>query len=205
MPWRAGDAALDALARDQLLNTSANPPNSPFRLCWLVGICLLSYVRSAHASSDYPPVLAAVIAEQYSDSKAAKCVPACTACHLTTQGGPTMMNKFGLSLEANDLRPGRTDLIKPAFLKLAMTDPDSDGDGTNDIEEIQNGDSPSLAFPDGVAQWCPDIKYGCGAHIAAAPAPPVDRMGLFSAGLIVLGLAMTRRRRGAARIRHIRK
>ena len=112
-----------------------------------------------------------------------------------------MMNKFGSKLESFGLLPGNPALIDNAFMMLAAADPDSDGDGTNDIEEIEAGDSPSLAFPDGVAQWCPDIKYGCGARIAAAPPPPVDRLGLFSAGLVVLGFAVARRRRGARRAR----
>src|SRR5258706_13680284 len=101
-----------------------------------------------------------------------------------------MMNKFGLSLEKYGLLPGNHDLVAPALMALGAVDPDSDGDRTNDIEEISVGDSPSLAAPDGVGQFCPDIKYGCGAHIAATP--PVDRLGLFSAGLVVLGFVVVR-------------
>jgi hypothetical protein len=172
-------------------------PGSVFRAALLLGLgfASLGVTRTAQASSDYPAALAAAIAEQYPD--AVKCVPLCTACHLTTVGGPGMMNKFGMSLESiGGLLPGNAALVAPAFKRLAMVDPDSDGDGTHDIEEITAGDSPSLAFPDGQGQFCSDIKYGCGAHIAAAP--PVDRMGLLSAGLVVLGLALSRRRRGAS-------
>jgi hypothetical protein len=174
---------------------------SVFRAGLLIGLGLasLGIARTAHASSNYPPVLQQAIARQFPTAKAAQCVPLCTACHQTTAGGPQNLNKFGMSLENYNLLPGSTATIDPALAKLAAVDPDSDGDGTNDIEELQVGDSPGFAFPDGVDQWCPDIKYGCGAHIAAAPPPPVDRMGLFSAGLIVLGLAFARRRRSAAR------
>ncbi len=180
---------------------------SVFRAAVLVGLGLtsLGVARTAQASSNYPPALAAAIAKMYPDAKAAQCVPACTACHLTTAGGPGMMNKFGRSLESFGLLPGNPDLVDNAFTMLAAADPDSDGDRTNDIEELQAGDSPSLAFPDGVGQFCPDIKYGCGAHIAAAPPPPVDRMGLFSAGLVVLGFAVARRRRSAARAHRTHK
>jgi hypothetical protein len=180
---------------------------SVFRAAVLIGLGLASFgvARTAQASTNYPPALAAAIAKMYPTAKAAQCVPACTACHLTTAGGPGMMNKFGLSLESFGLLPGNPALIENAFTMLATADPDSDGDGTADIEELQAGDSPSLAFPDGVEQFCPDIKYGCGAHIAAAPPPPVDRLGLFSAGLVVLGFAFARRRRSAARTRRAYK
>jgi len=180
-------------------------PRSVFRAAILLGlgIASLGFARTAQASSDYPPVLAAVIAKKYPN--AVKCVPLCTACHLTTAGGPEMMNSFGMSMESNGLNPGSPDTIEPAFDSLAAADPDSDGDGTHDIEEIIAGNSPSVAFPAGQGEFCPDIKYGCGAHIAAAPPPPVDRVGLFSAGFVVLGFAVARRRRGAARSKRSRK
>jgi len=180
---------------------------SVFRATLLIGLGLasLGIARTAHASSDFPPVLQQAIAKQFPTAKAAQCVPLCTACHETTAGGPANLNKFGMRLESYGLLEGSPNTIDPALAALAAADPDSDGDGTNDIEELQAGDSPAFAFPDGVDQWCPDIKYGCGAHIAAAPAPPVDRVGLFSAGLVVLGLAITRRRRSAARARRISK
>jgi hypothetical protein len=165
-----------------------------------LGVASLSVTRSARASSNYPPALAAAIAEQYPN--AVKCVPLCTACHLTTAGGPSMMNKFGMSMESvGGLLAGNPDLVAPALKQLALTDPDSDGDGTRDIEEITAGNSPSIAYPAGQGEFCPDIRYGCGARIAAAPPPPVDRVGLFSAGLAVLAFAIARRRRGATRTR----
>ena len=118
-----------------------------------------------------------------------------------------MMNKFGLSLEAAGLLSGNPNLIAGALKTLAMKMPavDSDGDHTSDIDEIIAGNSPSLAFPNGEGQFCPDIKYGCGARIAAAPPPPVDRLGLFSAGTVVLGFALARRRRAALCARSTRK
>jgi hypothetical protein len=47
---------------------------------------------------------------------------------------------------------------------------------------------------------CPEdaATYGCFARVAAAP-PPADRLGLFSAGLVVLGLAAFRRIKRRAR------
>jgi hypothetical protein len=145
--------------------------------------------------------LANAVAEQLPN--APKCVPQCTACHLTTEGGFGTLNKFGLSLkDIGGLLPEGTQAdVTKAFQALAAVDPDSDGDGTHDIEEISAGNSPALAYPNGEGEFCPDIKYGCGAHIAAAPPPPVDGKGLFSAGVVVLGFALARRRRGASRAR----
>ena len=73
---------------------------------------------------------------------------------------------------------------------------DSDRDGISDYDELANLDSPSIAGPEGVGQFCPSdaAQYGCFARVAAAPPPAtVDRLGLFSAGLVVLGLAAFRR------------
>ena len=71
---------------------------------------------------------------------------------------------------------------------------DSDSDGVSDYDELKVLDSPSAALPGGVGEFCPSdvTMYGCFARVAAAP-PPVDRLGLFSAGLVVLGLAAFRR------------
>jgi MYXO-CTERM domain-containing protein len=174
-------------------------PRSAFRAAVVLGLSVasLGFARTTQASTNYPPILAAAIAKKY--PLAVKCVPLCTACHLTTAGGPKMLNVFGVSMEAYGLLPKSPNTVEPAFDALAAADPDSDGDKTHDIEEIVAGNSPSLAFPAGEGEFCPDIKYGCGAHIAATPPPPVDRVGLFSAGLVVLGFALARRRRRAVR------
>lgn len=171
----------------------------------LLGMALgsLCCTRSAFASPDYPAALAAAIAERY--PQAVKCVPLCNACHLTTQGGPGNIvgNKFGENLETQfGLREGNADLVKGAFDKLADADPDSDGDQIHDVEEIIAGNSPSLPYPQGQDQFCPDINYGCGARIAPASPPPVASLGLFSAGLGLLGLSVARRRRAALRAQH---
>jgi len=167
-----------------------------FRVALLVGLGSLGFARSAQASSDYPPALAAAIAKQLPN--AVHCVPLCTACHLTTVGGPGMLNEFGINMEnIGGLIPGDASLVDGAFAKLVAADPDSDGDGTHDVEEITVGDSPSIAGPAGASQFCPDIKYGCGASIATPP--PVDNVSLIPAGLAVLGLVVARRRRTAIR------
>jgi hypothetical protein len=51
-----------------------------------------------------------------------------------------------------------------------------------------------LDAPGGPGAFCSDLTYGCGARIASAP-PPIDKVGLFSAGLVGLGLIFLRRGR----------
>ena len=165
---------------------------STIALC--AGFITLSVARPAHASSDYPPALKAALDTEFPN--VTHCVPLCTACHNTTQGGPGNINVFGATLESSaiGLIPGDATRVAPAIHNLAIAMPpiDSDGDGVSDVDELNAGDSPSIAGPAGVGQFCPDITYGCGAHIAVAK--PVDRLSLIPASLVVLGLIGLRRR-----------
>ena len=169
----------------------------------LIGLASFGSVRSAHASSTYPAAMKAALEKHF--QKVANpgsavptfCVPLCTACHNTTAGGPANLNVFGTNLflkgrltRSNDAK------VEPALEAVfAITPPlDSDGDGKSDELELSQLSSPSLREPRGVTEFCPDIAYGCGASVAAAP-PPVDRTGLFAAaGLVLAGLAVFRRR-----------
>jgi hypothetical protein len=158
-----------------------------------MGLCAWLPARAAHASPNFPPLLQAALEEQFPTTSF--CVPLCSACHLTTAGGPFNYNVFGANLLANGLGAAHPDFLVANALKAELAkNLDSDGDGKTDSEELQVGDSPSVPGERGVGTFCSDIKYGCGARIASAP-PPVDRLGLFSAGLVALGLAALRRRR----------
>jgi hypothetical protein len=171
----------------------------------LTGLCTLGFARSAQASQDYPPYLKAALDKEF--PSVTHCVPLCTACHKTTAGGPGNINLFGATLESSKigLLPGGSQQdVENAIHALAIAMPpiDSDGDGVSDVDELNAGDSPSIAGPAGQGQFCSDLQYGCGARIAAAP--PADRLSLFSAGLVTLGLVLARRRRsklGARRAR----
>lgn len=171
--------------------------------------------HTARASGSYPAELSRALERQFPGQ--VFCVPLCTACHNTTKGGPGDLNVFGKKL---GLPKGHPELVDPAldtYFKSTpsagvpqvntlfidgMTRPffDSDNDGISDYTELQNYDSPSLALPLGEKAFCPDITYGCFARVAAAP-PHADRLGLFSAGLVVLGLAAFRRIKRAPRNR----
>ncbi len=172
----------------------------------LIGLASIGSARTAQASTDFPAALQKALEAHFQGQSF--CVPLCTACHNTTKGGPRDLNVFGTNLE---LKAGlflgnvhADDKVAGAITKYFMTAPgpddkqvngkwDSDGDGISDEDELKVYSSPSLPSPRGDQEFCSDLKYGCGARIAAAP-PPVDRVGLFAAGLAVLGLAALRRR-----------
>jgi len=159
----------------------------------LVGLASLSTAQPARASSSYPPEVQAALSAQFGK---AYCVPQCILCHQTNLGGLKTLNVFGNSLSLKGGLPfGSPQLVAGAFAnyKEKQSNADSDGDGLSDETELEMGSSPSIALPRGEGLICPDIKYGCGARIAAAP-PPVDHVGLFSAGLVALGLTVLRRR-----------
>jgi len=171
----------------------------------LVGLATLGSARAAQASSAFPASMQKALNTHF--SRQDFCVPLCTACHNTTKGGPGDLNVFGKNLWINGPLPKGNEnadakvataidayfkKVPPATAPQVNGKWDSDGDKRSDEDELAVFDSPSLAYPSGEKEFCPDIAYGCGARIAAAP-PPVDRLGLFSAGLLVLGLAAVRR------------
>jgi len=167
--------------------------------------------RVAHASTTYPPKAQEALNKQFPGQS--YCVPQCVLCHKTNEGGFRTLNVFGANLQLNGrLAASQPDTVVDAFDRYFKATPasggvstmfldgttrlffDSDNDGVSDYTELQNFDSPSIAGPTGADQLCPAdaAQYGCFARVAAAP-PPADRLGLLSAGLVVLGLAAFRR------------
>jgi hypothetical protein len=165
----------------------------------LVGLTVLGATRSAGASSRFPPLLQQALETHFPGQTF--CVPQCTVCHQTNTGGFGTLNAFGLNLKAFGGLYGtvgpNTDpnVALPnyfAAVAAGKTNGDSDGDGISDEAELKALSSPAVPDTRGDGLVCPDIAYGCGARIAPAP-PPVDRIGLFSAGFVILGLAAFRR------------
>ena len=156
----------------------------------LLALASLGYPRPAHASSTFPAALRDALEKRFPGTT--YCVPLCTACHTVTTGGPENYNVFGKNLhEKGLLLIPNPALVDGAVNKLLDLNLDSDGDGKTDNDELKALESPSISGP---GSFCTDLAYGCGARIASAP-PPVDKVGLFSAGLVVLGLTFLRRRR----------
>lgn len=161
---------------------------------WLVGLATLASAPSANASSKYPPEVQKALSKKFGRDY---CVPQCTLCHSSNVGGIGKFSAFGANLKADTgLFPQSPAMVGPALEKYFADKPnaDSDLDSISDLMELEMGSSPSVAGTRGEGLICPDISYGCGARVAAAPPPPVDRLGLFSTGLALLGLAALRRR-----------
>ncbi len=157
-------------------------------------LVVLCSAERARASETFPPKVQEAMMKRLN---ASYCVPQCILCHQTNQGGIGTLNPFGKDLkQATTLVPGKPDSVVPAFETYFATQgsTDSDMDGTSDVKELEIGDSPAVAGALGTNLICPDLRYGCGARIASAP-PPVDRLGLISAGLVVCGAALSRRQR----------
>jgi hypothetical protein len=144
-------------------------------------------VGSAAASPIYPSTLS---------SELGLCKPPpCTVCHQDLLGGlDTVVHPFGMELQDRGLTGGSaTDLLLTALAALETDGVDSDGDGTNDVDELRGGMDPN---PDGVA-FCDVVSptYGCvGTQNSVVPS---GRVGGGAGILAAVGIAaaMLRRRR----------
>jgi hypothetical protein len=172
---------------------------SVFSVALLVALALLGATRQVQAAPDYPPRLQSWLEGKFNKPF---CAPQCTVCHVTNLGGFGTLNVFGANLKKyggligipND--PNFASDIDKYFAAVTagMANGDSDGNGVPDLTELGN-----LMSPAGQGQICPDIEYGCaGGRIASSP-PPTDRFGLLSAGLVLAGFAVVRRRQRTKR------
>ncbi len=156
----------------------------------LFALVSVGYARPAQASLNFPPALQAALQKRFPGTSF--CVPLCNACHETTAGGPANYNPFGQNLFNSGLGIDAPALVEPALDALLMKNLDSDGDGMTDLAELMVGRAPGFAGDNTLLCPTDNAEYGCGARIASAP-PPVDRLGLFSAGLVVIGMTFLRR------------
>ncbi len=143
-----------------------------------VGALLLStWSGVAAASQTYPAAV--------QEALDTPCPPPCTVCHTTPTGGLGQLTKFGENLKLQGpLPPSSPDFVDDALASLEQTD--SDGDGTNDIDELIADQNPAVA---GDTPYCV-LTYGCGARVEprgelrveAALAGALVAAGLFWAG-----------------------
>jgi hypothetical protein len=120
---------------------------------------------TAHGSQAFPSVV-----QKELDMP---CAPSCTLCHLTDPGqSHNYTQRFallaaipaagGLPLAGNESKL-KTGLQKIKAGGIAF---DTDSDGTSDYDELKEGNDPNKP---GDSRLC-GPSYGCGAHIAKAPA-----------------------------------
>ena len=128
--------------------------------------------------------------------------PACSLCHFggITQKG-TVNTPFGRAMRAHGLLAYNETALRAALDQLAQERVDSDGDGTDDIDELQAGTDPNTPAPGaggGDAGTAPIMtdplvpQYGC----QAAPTPgrgTPSSMAFLCAALAVAGLGRLRR------------
>jgi hypothetical protein len=132
------------------------------RFALALGIALASFGSvPAEASQAFPSTVQA----EYD----MPCAPTCTLCHTTNPGqaGTAAFGQlFGKLVFANGALPTNVDSLKKALAAIKLNKVDSDGNMTPDFEELAEGEDPNKP---GEARLC-GPNYGCGAHIAKAPA-----------------------------------
>lgn len=151
----------------------------------VAGAWLALATKPALASETYPGFV----------QKAADmpCVPQCTLCHSSSPGragtaatGTKSASQFILA--GPILGNGSEQQVVAALQNMANAQIDSDGDGTNDFDELKAGTDPN--DPQNGSLCGP--TYGCGARIAKAP--PTDGAASALAALTVVGFAFAFRR-----------
>jgi len=135
-----------------------------------------SLVLPAHAMPNFPSEIQTHLGLSYA--------PPCIICHATAQGGGPITTKFGQAMLSNGLTTSTASLA-PALDALNAAKTDSDGDGTPDIQQIEEGRDPSTGASG------PVERYGCGARMATAP---VKSFSLVLCTAALIACAIGRRR-----------
>jgi hypothetical protein len=145
-------------------------------------MALLLTFGLAHALSTYPG--------EVSSHLEMECAPTCQLCHDNPAGGSgTATLPFAVAMQADGLAIAVPDSVAVALdaLQARGAAADSDGDGTNDVDQLIIGENPN---PDGT-DFCP----------ASGDAPPPIQRGCFAEGAALgFGLAVA-----AARWRRARR
>ncbi len=161
------------------MNTINRAPCRSWIMAFLGFSFCIAVARPASAEPFFPDEMQKHLGLAYT--------PPCTLCHATALGGGPVTTKFGQSMTANGLGVSITSL-DTALDALNTKKIDSDGDGTPDIQQIEEGRDPSTGT---VAPTAPPERYGCGAHIAPTP---VRFVSIFLCAAASLGIALGRRR-----------
>lgn len=124
----------------------------------------LSVLVAAPAQAS--PVFPSVVQKEYD----MPCPPSCTLCHATDPGqAGNFIKPFAIMAvvpAAGGGLAGDESKLKAALAKIKADGTDTDKDGTADAAELAEGNDPNKP---GDSRLC-GPSYGCGAHIAKAPA-----------------------------------
>jgi MYXO-CTERM domain-containing protein len=161
---------------------------------------LFALPRAAHAEPTYPGALQSALGLSY--------VPACVTCHVGVPGPTTSVQPFSLAMQMRGLGGG-ANTVAPAAMKMATDMVDSDGNGTDDVDQLKQGCNPNDDTPETSGATCgsssgtggstgsggndiaPVTAYGCGAQLAPGPASWQGALALAAAAALAFG----RRRR----------
>ena len=159
-------------------------------LCATVALGSLLFTNRASATGRFPSQM---YYHLYSSYTVAPYQAPCSVCHLRGSTGPgTAQTPFALSMKARGLEPGNNSSLLASLDALNRDMVDSDGDGTPDIQEIENDTDPNTPAPVSLTGQ-PGPNAGCGGgqkeDFAGRPASAIGLVGS-------LVLVWARRRRG---------
>ena len=106
-------------------------------------MCLLVTTVSSHAGAvrRFPPLIFNYLHSSY---KVAPYEPPCSLCHLRgSTGSGTADTPFALSMKARGLSANDNTSVATALDAMVRDNVDSDGDGTPDIQEIEDDTDPN--------------------------------------------------------------
>jgi len=166
---------------------------NPRKKVWRLAFAALCVAGSSAADPLFP--------DQVAKDWAMPCVPKCTICHLTNQGGyntlrPTTQGDpgFGANLKTlYDLNVSDKASIHPALASNKTDKLDSDSDGKPDFDELSTGMDPN--DPAAGASVCggdSGPEYGC---VRVAKTGPSNRASGVAAVMTLVGLVAIQRRR----------
>ncbi|AKV03577.1 hypothetical protein AKJ09_10240 [Labilithrix luteola] len=118
----------------------------------LVAVATLVAIDLSASTSEATPEFPGVIAKHLGVA-----TPECTLCHVGTPGSGTANTAFAKTLRARGLLPYDDASLTTALDAISAENKDSDGDGTPDIRELQDGTDPNSAPGDGSIT----PEYGC--------------------------------------------
>ena len=157
----------------------------------VVPICLLVTTLSTRASATRRlPSL--IYHHLYTSYTVAPYQPPCSLCHLRGSTGPGTANTpFALSMKARGLSTSDNTSVVTALGAMVRDKVDSDGDGTTDIQEIENDTDPNS--PANVS-LSGDVgpKAGCGGGQTSNSGGSTPAAGI---GLLVAVLLAASRRK----------
>lgn len=157
----------------------------PFAFAVVAGLGLLCAAPAA-ASQVFP----SVVQEEYD----MPCPPSCTLCHATDPGqAGNFVKPFAIMAvvpNAGGGLAGDEKKLKAALAKIKEARTDTDSDGTPDFEELAEGNDPNKP---GDSRLC-GPAYGCGAHIAKAPAKNGEAWVLAACAAALVTFGFRRRR-----------